>query len=71
MLHCFSAIHSSCLKVSASKGEEDAFLFFFPSVLICVCVNLCVPLRQDGHVLNEINMADPSAQQGQSIQGLY
>lgn len=40
-LHCFPAIHSSCLKVPAFKGEEDTFLFFL-SECICICMNLCV-----------------------------
>lgn len=38
MLHCFSAIHSSCLKVPVSTGEEDALLFsVFLFVHLCLC----------------------------------
>lgn len=36
-LHCFPAIHSSCLKVPASKGENTTWLFFRSGY---ICVNL-------------------------------
>lgn len=65
MLHCFSAIHSSCLKVPASKGEEDTFLFLSAlSVRICVCANLSLQGRQEVYALNETNMADPWVKDG-------
>lgn len=36
-LHCFPAIHSSCLKVPASKGENTTWLVFRSGY---ICVNL-------------------------------
>lgn len=44
VLHCFSAIHSSCIKVHGSKGRRGG-LSFLPS--LCSVVNPCVHVKQD------------------------
>lgn len=61
MLHCFSAIHSSCLKVPASKGEEDTFPFLFCAHLR-LCESLC-ECETRRHALNKTNTEDPRAKQ--------
>ena len=56
VLHCFSAIHSSCLKVPASKGEEDHIFFPCASVFVWACEP-----RQRAQ--SKVNKEDPQAKE--------